>query len=86
LEHIKMMQELCVSVHISMLDGVFYIFYCTVLMCLPLTISLHCVCRYSQVLTVGCTLLWCCIHHASCYASILMYQKLAYTICKLITF
>jgi hypothetical protein len=40
-QHIKMMQKLRVYVRILMLDGVFYVVYCTILMCLPLTISLQ---------------------------------------------
>jgi hypothetical protein len=63
-------------VRILMLDGVFYVVYCTILMCLPLTISLQWVRSYSQVLTVGCSLFWCCIQRASCFVSIFINQKL----------
>ena len=43
---------LCVSVYTVVLDGVFYIVYCTILMCLPSTVSLQCVYSYSQVMGV----------------------------------
>ena len=69
---------------ILVLDGVFNIVYCTKLTWLPLTVTLQCVCSYAQVLTVRCSLFWCCIYHSSCFTSLFIYQKLMYMFCKLI--
>jgi len=74
--NIKMMQALCVSVHIVVSDGVFCIVYRTILMCLPTTVSLQHVCCYSQILTTRCLLFWSCIHRASsCFACFLFIRN-----------